>query len=120
MAGRLKPDLNALGTALFVLLALGHDRRSQPAAEVFGQFIELGIAVNLDGFLSALADHIAVVAPRKMIFYLDFGFLVEDAVQITGQLGQEFSAFHFLPSPLGTSPVLISVLLASPLSLRWK
>src|SRR5271165_2899528 len=96
---------HALGAALLVLLALGHDGRSQAAAEVFGQFVELGVAVNLDGLLGCIANDIAVVAPGKMVLQLSFRFLVEDAVQVTGQLGQKLRTFHWLPSPLGASPI---------------
>src|SRR5580698_10557764 len=121
---------HALGAAFLVLLALGHDGGSQPAAEIFGQFIELGVAIDLDGLLGCIADYIAVVAPGKMVFQLDFGFFVENAVQIIGQLLQKVRAFHWSPSPLETSlfltsPVLSSGLLASPFlplpfSLLWK
>jgi hypothetical protein len=38
-----------------------------------------------------------------MIFQLDFCFLVENAVQIAGQLIEEFRTFHRSPSPLATS-----------------
>src|SRR6516164_2750133 len=123
MAGKLR-TLHVLRPALAVLLALRHDRRTEPAAEVFRKFVELRIAIDLDGLLGCVANNVAVVAPRKMIFQLGFGFFVEDAVQVTGQLAQEFRAFHRLPSPLATSlfltssplvpPFLPSLLLPSP------
>ena len=94
--------------ALFMLQALRHDRGTQAAAEVFGQFVELRVAVNLDGFLRGIANNVAVVAPGEMIFQLDLCFFVEDAVQVAGQLGEEFRAFHRLPSPLATSLFLTS------------
>ena len=70
-----------------MLQALRHDGRAQAAAEVFGQFVELRVAVNLDGFLRGIANNVAVVAPGEMIFQLDFGLFVENAVQVAGQLG---------------------------------
>jgi hypothetical protein len=77
---------DALGTAFLVLLALGHDGGTEAAAKIFGEFVELGIAVNLDGLLGCVAHHVAVVAPGKVVLQLNLGLLVEDAVQIVGQL----------------------------------
>jgi hypothetical protein len=79
-------DLDALRPAFLVLLALGHDGRAETPAKIFRQFVELGVAVDFDGFLGGVADHVAVVAPGKMVFELDFSLIVEDAVQIIGQL----------------------------------
>jgi hypothetical protein len=72
--------LDALGAALFLLLTLGHDGGTQAAAEVIGQFVKLGVTINLDGLFGCVANHVAVVAPGKMVLQFDFGFLVEDAV----------------------------------------
>jgi hypothetical protein len=76
--------LYALRTALLVLLALGHNGGAEPGAEIVGKLVELGIAVDLNGLLRGIANNVAVVAPGKMVFKLDFCFLVEYAVQITG------------------------------------
>lgn len=102
--------LHTLRTAFSLLLALRHDRGAQPAAEVFGKFVKLGVAVDLDGLLRGIADYVAVVAPGEMVFQFDFCFLVEDAVQVVGQLVQKLRAFHWLPSPLVTSDFLPSPL----------
>src|SRR5208282_5427822 len=83
-----------------MLLTFDHDGRSQPGTEVFRQFVKLGVAIDLDGLLRGVTNHIAVVAPGKMILQLDFCRFVEDAVQIIGQLVQELRAFHCSPSPL--------------------
>jgi hypothetical protein len=69
-----------------VLLALGHDGRAKPGAEVLGQFVQLGVTIDFDGLLGGVANHVAVVTPGKMILQLDFCRFVEDAVQIVGQL----------------------------------
>src|SRR5579863_781369 len=106
--------LDALRAALFLLLALGHDGRAEAPTQVFRQFVELGVAVDLDGLLGRIADNVAVVAPGKMVLQFDLGFLVEDAVQVIGQLVQEFRAFHWSPSPL------LASLLPLPLSRFWK
>jgi hypothetical protein len=89
-----------LGAAFLVLLALGHDGGAEAGAEIVREFVELGVAVDFDGLLGGVADDIAVVAPGKMVLKLDLGLFVEDAVQVIGQLVQEFRAFHWLPSPL--------------------
>jgi len=72
--------LDALRAALFVLLALGHDGRTEAGAKIVGQFVELRVAVNLNGFLGGVADHVAIVAPGKMVLQFDFCLVVEDAV----------------------------------------
>jgi hypothetical protein len=74
--------LNALRATLFVLLTFGHDCGTEAAAEILGQFIELRITINLDGLLSRVANHVAVVAPGEMVLQLDFCSFVEYAVQI--------------------------------------
>src|SRR5271170_8094259 len=83
-----------------MLLTFDHDGRSQPGTEVFGQFVKLRVAIDLDGLLGRITNYIAVVAPGKMILQLDFCRLVEDTVQIVGQLVQKLRAFHCSPSPL--------------------
>ena len=59
--------LNALRTALFMLLTLGHNGRSQASTEIFRQFVELRVAVDLDGLFGRVTDDIAVVAPGKVV-----------------------------------------------------
>src|SRR5580658_547933 len=97
---RFRTKSDAFRTALLVLLALGHDSRTEAATEVFGQFVQLRVAIDLNRFLRSVTDYIAVVAPGEVILQLDLGILVDDAVQIIGQLVQKFRAFHWLPSPL--------------------
>src|SRR5580693_4962712 len=92
--------LHALRAALPVLLTLGHDGRPQTRPKVFGQFVQLGVAIDLDGLFRGVTNYIAVVAPGKVILQLDFRRFVENAVQIIGQLVQKFRAFHWSPSPL--------------------
>ena len=79
-------ESHALRAALLVLLTLRHDRRTEPAAKVFGEFVELGVAINLDGLLGRVADNVAVVAPGKVILQFALCLFVENAVQIAGQL----------------------------------
>jgi hypothetical protein len=75
---------NPLRAYLFASLALADDCGTQAIAEVVGQFVELGVAVNLDGFLGGIADHVAVVAPSQVVFQFGLGPVVDDAVQVVG------------------------------------
>src|ERR1700726_884142 len=74
-----KNEKNLLGSWRFALsrrvtgldlmgFALGDDCRSEPRAKVVRKFVEVGVAVNFDGHLGCVADHVAVVAPLKMVF----------------------------------------------------
>jgi hypothetical protein len=74
--------LDVLRAALFLLLAFGHDGGSEAGSEVFGKFVELGVAVDFDGLLGCVANHVTVVAPGKMVFQFDFCLFVEDTVQV--------------------------------------
>ena len=64
--------------------AFGHNGIVEAGSEAFWVLIKLIIAVNLDGFLGCVADHVAVVAPSQMFFKLGFGARVNYAVQIIG------------------------------------
>jgi len=79
----LKVLLEAL-LGLFALLALRHDRRAEARAKIIRELVELGVAINLDGLLGGIADHIAVVAPSQMIFELGLGPIVEGPIQVVG------------------------------------
>jgi hypothetical protein len=72
--------LYAFGAALLVLLALGHDGGAEAGTEVVRQFVKLRVAVNFNGFLGGVANHVAVVAPGEVVLQLDFCRFVEDAV----------------------------------------
>ena len=95
-----KVVLHALRAAFFLLLALAHDGGAEAGAEVLGKFVGKRVAVDLDGLLGCVANHVAVVAPGQMVLQFGFCGLIEDAVQIVGQLLQEVRAFHWFASPL--------------------
>jgi len=67
-------------------------------------------------YLTIAARRISVPDPLLPVKLAvpDLGRVVEDAIQIVSQLVQKLRAFHWLPSPLGASPVLVSALLGSP------
>jgi hypothetical protein len=58
----------------------------EAGSEAFWQLIKLVIAVNFDGFLGGIHDHVAFVAPMEMLVELDFQVLADLAVKIIGQL----------------------------------
>ena len=41
--------------------------RSELGFKVFGEFVQLGIAVDFNGFFGGIADYIAVVAPSQVL-----------------------------------------------------
>src|ERR1035441_8819758 len=41
--------------------ALGYDCRAQPRSEVIGKFVQVGVAVDLDGHFGCIADHVTIV-----------------------------------------------------------
>jgi hypothetical protein len=69
-----------LRSSLFFGLALRNDGGAKTSAEVVREFVKLGVAIDLDGFLGGIADHVAVVAPRQVILEFRFGTVVEDIV----------------------------------------
>src|ERR1700740_2284766 len=85
---------------LFSLLAFRHDCGAKSRPQIVGEFIKLGVAINLNGLLGGIAYYVAVVAPSQVIFELGLRPVIEGAVQIICQLLQELRAFHFWPSPL--------------------
>jgi len=72
--------LRRLGAARLKAVALRHDCRAQPDAQIVRQFVKMGVAVNFDGPLGGVADDVAVVAPLKMIFQLRPGLGVHCVV----------------------------------------
>jgi hypothetical protein len=71
-----------LGASFLVGLTFGHNGATKAVAQIIGKFVELGVAVNLDGFLGGVADHVAVMAPSQMVFQFSFGAVVEDPIQV--------------------------------------
>ena len=66
---------NALGGGFLSGLAAAafrHNGIVQAGPEAFWKLIKLIIAVNLDGFLGRIHDHVAFFAPMKVLIELDF------------------------------------------------
>ena len=70
----------------FAVAALGQNRIMEAVPEALWQLIKLIIPVNFDGFLRGIHNHMAFVAPMKMLVQLDFQVLADLAVKIIGQL----------------------------------
>jgi len=66
--------------------ALGHNGIVEAASEALWKLIKLIIAVNLDGFLGGIHDHVAFFAPMEVLVQLDFQVLADLAIKIIGQL----------------------------------
>src|ERR1043165_2925006 len=81
-------------------LALLDDCGAKLGSEVFRKGVKLGVAVNLDGFLCGVADHVAVVAPSQVLFEFRLGGGINDTIEVIGQLVQKLRALHWRPSPL--------------------
>jgi hypothetical protein len=74
----------ALRVGLLAGHAFGHDGIAKPSTEIVGQGIQLGIAVNFDGFFGRVADHVAVVTPSQVIFQVRLGAIVNRAIEVVG------------------------------------
>ena len=66
--------------------AFRHNGVVEAASEAFRKLVKLIIAVNLNGFLGRIHDHVAFFAPMEMLIQLDFQVLADLAVKIIGQL----------------------------------
>ena len=78
-----------LGGRLFTgsaIAAFGHNSLVEAGSEVFRKLVKLVIAVDFNGFLGGIHDHVAVVAPMKVFIQLDLQVLADPAVEIIGQL----------------------------------
>lgn len=68
------------------MFAFVHNGLVEFAAEGVWQFVDLIVAVDLDGLLGGIHDHLAVMAPMKMLFQFYPDLSVRGAVQVVGQL----------------------------------
>ena len=89
-----------LRAGFLVSLAFGHNGAAKAVTQIVGKFVELGVAVDLDGLLGGVADNVAVMAPSQMVFQFSFGAVVKDPIQVIRQFLQKLRTLHCLPSPL--------------------
>jgi hypothetical protein len=65
-------------------LTFGHDGGTKAPPEVVRQFVEMRLAINLDGHLCCIANDVAVMAPLKMVFQFSFGLSIHSPVEVIG------------------------------------
>jgi hypothetical protein len=76
--------LDLFWSSFFLGVTLRDYGCTKPGAQVARQFIELGVAVDFDGLLSGVANHVAVVAPGEMVFQFSLGAGINDSIQVVG------------------------------------
>jgi hypothetical protein len=69
-----------LRSSLLLSLALGDYGGAEASAEVVGELVKLGVAIDLNSFLGGIADNVAVVAPSQVILEFRLGAVIEDIV----------------------------------------
>ena len=90
----MKSLILSVGFALFAGLALGHNGLVETISKILGEFVDLIISVDLNGFLGGIHHHMALMAPMEMLVQLRLSALGERAVQVVGQLFQKIIALH--------------------------
>ena len=80
-------------------LAFVYDGGTKAAAEIIGQFVEVGVAVDFNGALSGVANDVAVVAPLQVFLEFSLGVSVHGVVEVISKLFEKIRAFHGLVSP---------------------
>jgi hypothetical protein len=65
-------------------LAFIDDGTAKPVTKGVGQFVKMGLPVNLDGHLGGVTNDITVMAPLKMIFQFGLGLGIHRPVEVIG------------------------------------
>jgi hypothetical protein len=79
-------DLLGIALAVLTAPAFAHDGLVEAVSEGFGEFVNLVVAIYLDGFLGRVHDHVASVAPMEMLVQFGLQVGIDVAVEIVGQL----------------------------------
>jgi hypothetical protein len=58
----------------------------EAGSEAGGKLVNLVIAVNLNGLLGGIHDHVAFVAPMEMFIQFDLKVFSDPAIQVIRQL----------------------------------
>jgi hypothetical protein len=72
--------------ALAAIAAFRHDGLVEAVPEIFRKLVNLVIAVNFDGLFGGIHDHVAFVAPMKVLVQFGLKALADPAVKVIGQL----------------------------------
>jgi hypothetical protein len=67
-----------------VAFTFGHDGVLEAGAKVIGEFVDLVVAVNFDGFLGGIHDHVALAAPMEVFVQFSFQALTKGPIQVVG------------------------------------
>jgi hypothetical protein len=65
-------------------LAPGHDGRSKPGGEVFGELVGLVSAINVDSLAGGVYNHFAVMAGPEVFFDFHKKIGIDLAVEVIG------------------------------------
>ncbi len=76
--------LDVAGIGFFARMTFSYYGGTEPIPQVIREFVQLRVAVNLDGFLGGVADYVTVMAPREVIFQFGLGAVVYNAVEVIG------------------------------------
>jgi hypothetical protein len=69
-----------------IATAFCHNGIMEATSEALWKLIKLIVAVNFNGLFGSVHDHMAFVAPMKVLIQLDFQVLADLAIKIIGQL----------------------------------
>ncbi len=84
---------------LFRGLTFSDDGLVELLAKLFGEFVEPVVAIDLDGLLGCVQNHVAVAAPMQVLIqFFSYGD-ADVAVQVVRQLFQKVFAVHGWSSP---------------------
>jgi hypothetical protein len=62
------------------MAAFSHNGIVEAASEAFWKLVKFIVAVDFDGFLGGIHNHVAFVAPMEMLIQLDFQVLADPAI----------------------------------------
>jgi hypothetical protein len=82
----MKSLILSVGFALFAGLALGHNGLVETISKILGEFVDLIISVDLNGFLGGIHHDMAFVAPMQVFIKFGPQAVIDAAVEIIGQL----------------------------------
>jgi hypothetical protein len=68
------------------MAAFSHNGIVEATSEAFWKLVKFIVAVDFNGFLGGIHDHVAFVAPMQMLVQLDFQVLGDLSIEVIGQL----------------------------------
>lgn len=83
---------------MFRVSALAHNGVVEAGPEGVRKLVNLIISIYFNRLFGGVENHVAFVAPMKVLIKFSFEALCNFAVQVIRQLFQEIIAFHWCPS----------------------